>query len=293
MSWGDLRFVLAFLAFPPVGSNTSQAQDKPAETIKTADLDKQIYDLLRTVINTGADLYNREADRPGCYRVYQGCLLTLRPLLGHHPDLQKEIDSAFADADRMPDAAGRAFRLRYALNMMRQKFDPKGATKGSVERKPVVSEIPPKGARSSDLGKVELPRSTLWLRLGGETGVRRLVDDWISLAVKDAKVNFSRDGKFKFTDAQLAELKAKLVAQISQATEGPISYTGKGMKEVHQGMGITNAEFDALIADLKETMAGRRGMKETEIQDLVSKIEATRKDIIQPAKPEPKKTGKI
>jgi hemoglobin len=292
MSWGQRRFAtfFAFIVFPAVDLNASQAQDKPAETIKASDLDRQIYDLLRTVINAGADLYNREADRPGCYRVYQGCLLTLRPLLGHHPDLQKEIDSAFADADRMPDAAGRAFRLRYALNMMRQKFDPKAKT--AAEKKPVVTEFPSKGSRSSDIGKVELPRSTLWLRLGGETGVRRLVDDWVALAVKDAKVNFSRDGRFKFTDAQLTELKAKLVAQISQATEGPISYTGKGMKEVHQGMGITNAEFDALIADLKVVMAAR-GIKDTEVQDLVRQIESTRKDIVEPAKTEPKKTGKI
>jgi hemoglobin len=291
MSRGQLAFATLFtFVFPAVDLNASQAQDKPSETIKTADLDRQIYDLLRTVINTGADLYNREADRPGCYRVYQGCLLTLRPLLGHHPDLQKEIDSAFADADRMPDAAGRAFRLRYALNMMRQKFDPKA--KAAAEKKPVVTEFPSKGSRSSDIGKLELQPSTLWMRLGGETGVHRLVDDWVALAVKDAKVNLGRDGKFKFTEAQIADLKAKLVAQISQATEGPISYVGKGMREAHRGMGITSAEFDALIADLKQVMASR-GIKDKEIQDLVKQVELTRKDIVEPAKPEPKKTGKI
>src|SRR5262249_37491393 len=156
------------------------------------------------------------------------------------------------DADRMPDAAGRALRLRYALKMGRQKFDPKAAMKGPVERKPAVSEFSSKSPRPSHIGKVELPRSTLSLRLRGETGVRRLVDDWIALALKAAKVNFSRGRKFKFTDAQVTELKAKLVAQISQNAEGPISYSGKGMKEVHKGMGITNVEFDALIADLKE-----------------------------------------
>ena len=55
-----------------IAGATFQNPDKPPDTIKTADLDREIYDLLRTVINAGADLYNRDSDRPGCYRLYQG-----------------------------------------------------------------------------------------------------------------------------------------------------------------------------------------------------------------------------
>jgi hemoglobin len=42
----------------------------------------------------------------------------------------------------------------------------------------------------------------------------------------------------------------KLVDQICQASGGPCMYMGKDMKTAHMGMGITGAEFDALVSDL-------------------------------------------
>jgi len=50
--------------------------------------------------------------------------------------------------------------------------------------------------------------------------------------------------------AQLASFKMKLVDQICQAAGGPCKYTGKDMKTAHQGMGITTADFNALVEDL-------------------------------------------
>src|SRR5271168_3982945 len=86
-----LLAVLLFMA----PANRASAQD-------TKQLDQRIYDLLKNVINTGADVYNlraedrdmytRENNRASCYRIYQGSLLSLEPLLGHHPELQKFID---------------------------------------------------------------------------------------------------------------------------------------------------------------------------------------------------------
>src|SRR6266481_5932472 len=84
-------------------------------------LDKQIRASLPKVINTGADLFN-EGDRAGCYRLYQGSLLTLRPLLEHRPDLQKAIDAAQADAEQQPTVSARAFALRGALDKIRENL---------------------------------------------------------------------------------------------------------------------------------------------------------------------------
>jgi len=52
-------------------------------------LDERIYKVLRDVINTGAERYNKPNNDPeGCYRIYQGSLLTLKPLMTHRPGLQ-------------------------------------------------------------------------------------------------------------------------------------------------------------------------------------------------------------
>jgi hemoglobin len=50
--------------------------------------------------------------------------------------------------------------------------------------------------------------------------------------------------------AILAAFKSKLVDQICEASGGPCKYTGKGMKEAHAGMGISGADFGALVSDL-------------------------------------------
>ena len=48
--------------------------------------------------------------------------------------------------------------------------------------------------------------------------------------------------------------KAKLVDQICEASGGPCKYTGKDMKTAHAGMGITDADFNALVEDLVATL---------------------------------------
>jgi hemoglobin len=44
--------------------------------------------------------------------------------------------------------------------------------------------------------------------------------------------------------------KATLVDQICEATGGPCKYMGKDMKSAHRGMGVSGADFDALVEDL-------------------------------------------
>ena len=102
----------------------------------------------------------------------------------------------------------------------------------------------------------------------------------MALAGPDPQVNFNRGGKIKLTDPKIAELKNGLVAYLSQITRGPIKYQGKTMKEVHQGMGITNAEFDAALADLRKAMEAR-AVKPLVIQDVLKFAGATRGDIVE------------
>ena len=68
--------------------------------------DKLVVDTLRDVHNKGADLYNEAKDFVGAYRIYQGALLTVRPLLGfHQPGVQKAIDTGLAEAEKESNLA--------------------------------------------------------------------------------------------------------------------------------------------------------------------------------------------
>jgi aryl-alcohol dehydrogenase-like predicted oxidoreductase len=49
--------------------------------------------------------------------------------------------------------------------------------------------------------------------------------------------------------ARLGKFKANLVDQICEASEGPCTYEGLDMKTAHRGMGVSDADFDALVED--------------------------------------------
>jgi hemoglobin len=90
---------------------------------------------------------------------------------------------------------------------------------------------------------------TLYDNLGKKKGITAVVDDFVGRCAADSRIN----GFFKATAAdpkRLAKFKMNLVDQICQASGGPCKYTGKSMKEAHTGMGISSADFNALVEDL-------------------------------------------
>jgi uncharacterized protein (TIGR03000 family) len=129
--------------------------------------------------------------------------------------------------------------------------------------------------------------AVLWDRLGGEAGVKKVVDDFCELASKDSKVDVTRGGKYKLDEAKLAELKKEVVEFISANTGGTLKYTGKSMKEVHKGMAITNEQFDAAGADFKKALEKNK-VKTEDADELMKILNSTRKDIVEPKKADDK-----
>jgi hemoglobin len=89
---------------------------------------------------------------------------------------------------------------------------------------------------------------SLYDRLGGKDAIVAVIDDFVARAAADARIN----AKFARTD--VPRLTAMLVDQVTAATGGPATYGGRGMRETHDGMGVTAGEFDALVGDLVETL---------------------------------------
>lgn len=90
--------------------------------------------------------------------------------------------------------------------------------------------------------------ASLYDRLGGQPAVVAVVDDFVANVAADKRVN-----RF-FRKTNIANLKTRLVEQICQGTGGPCTYGGRSMKEVHKGMGITDAQFNYVVEDLQKTL---------------------------------------
>jgi hemoglobin len=90
---------------------------------------------------------------------------------------------------------------------------------------------------------------TLFARLGGKKAITAVVDEFVGRVAADTRIN-----KFFAATAadpkRLTMFKMKLVDQICQASGGPCKYTGKDMKSAHAGMGVSSADFGALVEDL-------------------------------------------
>ncbi len=253
--WRILALAVCVLALTTGGLRADDAP-KPTGPLDLKALDKQIDASLRGVIDHGARIYNPpNSDWNGCYRIFEGALMTIRPLLGHRPELQKAIDAGLKEAGDNPRLQERAFVLRRTLDRIRDEVNPK-----------------PKAV-------------TLWNRLGGETNVKKVISDFVDKTAKNPKVDFFRDGKVKGVDVPM--LKKLLVEFVSSKTGGPLPYTGRSMKDSHKGMGITNAQFDASVDDLKEALEKNKAKPE-DIKALLDIVNGTRKDIVE-KKPEPPK----
>jgi hemoglobin len=92
------------------------------------------------------------------------------------------------------------------------------------------------------------PQKSLYERLGGKDAITAVVDDFVANVAADKRIN----GYFAKTN--IPNLKRNLVDQICSATGGPCTYTGRDMKTAHKGMGISDADFNALVEDLQKTL---------------------------------------
>jgi hemoglobin len=99
-----------------------------------------------------------------------------------------------------------------------------------------------------NMGMTPMQQKSLYDRLGGQGAIVAVVDDFVGNVAADNRIN-----KF-FAKTDIPRLKRLLVEQICAGTGGPCTYTGRDMKSAHAGMGINDAQFNALVEDLVKSL---------------------------------------
>ncbi|MDT7689171.1 MAG: hemoglobin [Acidobacteriota bacterium] len=120
-------------------------------------------------------------------------------------------------------------------------------------------------------------KKSLYDRLGGYNAVAAVVDDFIGRLISDKQ--FERFFVGHSTDSK-KRIRQHIVDQFCAAAGGPCIYTGRTMKDSHQGLGITEAQWDAaakhLIASLDKFRVG-----EQEKKDLLAFVSSLKGDIVE------------
>ncbi len=117
-------------------------------------------------------------------------------------------------------------------------------------------------------------KTTLYDRLGGKPAITAVVDDFVGNVAADTRIN-----KF-FAHADIPHLKMELVDQICAGSGGPCTYTGKSMKDAHHGMGISDADFGALVEDLQKSLVKFK-VADKDQGDLLGVLGPMKSDIVE------------
>ena len=78
----------------------------------------------------------------------------------------------------------------------------------------------------------------LYQTLGGKAKIDEIVDNFIN------EIAFDQETYAFFKDSNMRRFKEKLSEQLCVMAEGPCTYTGDSMEQVHTGMNITEANFN-------------------------------------------------
>jgi hemoglobin len=116
--------------------------------------------------------------------------------------------------------------------------------------------------------------ASLCERLGGVEAITSVVDSFVARCAGDGRINR------KFERSDIPRLKKMLVDQVCEATGGPCTYTGRDMRETHDGMGVTAREFDALVEDLVATL-DEFTVPKAEQEELLGLLGPMRDDIVE------------
>jgi hemoglobin len=115
---------------------------------------------------------------------------------------------------------------------------------------------------------------TLYDRIGGMPVLSAITDSFIERFSDDTRVAPT------FAKSDIARFRKFFAEQLCDVSGGPCKYSGRDMKTTHDGMHLTESQFNAIVEDLQDAMNRQR--ISIELQDeLIARLAPMRKDIIR------------
>lgn len=122
-------------------------------------------------------------------------------------------------------------------------------------------------------------QQSLYDRLGGLAPISVVVSDFIDVLVPDTVLNANRAIAAARQRVPPPYLKYHVTAMVCQATGGPCQYHGRGMKESHAHLNITEREWDRMVTLFKAVLAKHR-VPAKETRELLDIVASTKTDIV-------------
>ena len=121
------------------------------------------------------------------------------------------------------------------------------------------------------------PEKSLYQRLGGYDAVAAVVDDLLPRLTADPEIGVYWKGKCKDSMRKDRQL---VVDFLCAATGGPANYLGRDMKTSHEGLGITENDWDIFVRHTIATLDDL-GVAEREKSEFLAAAASLKGDIVE------------
>jgi hemoglobin len=122
-------------------------------------------------------------------------------------------------------------------------------------------------------------KAPLYDRLGGLKGITMVVDDFIDRLVLNETLNSNPAINAGRQASPAPYLKFQVSQMVCAATGGPCKYTGKGMKESHAHLNITEREWDVMAGEFQQSL-DKFKVPAAEQRELFAIVGTTMPDIV-------------
>lgn len=119
-------------------------------------------------------------------------------------------------------------------------------------------------------------KKSLYERLGGYDALAAVTDDFIGRLAANKQLGRFLTG---LSDDSKRKLRQHVLDLLCQTTGGPCIYTGRDMKTSHKGLGITEADWESSVKDLKATLEKFK-VPEPERNEVLAAISGLKNDIV-------------
>ena len=125
----------------------------------------------------------------------------------------------------------------------------------------------------------EAAEASLYERLGGLAPISVVVSDFVDTLVPDKVMNANPAIDEARKHVPAAYLKYHVTSMVCQAVGGPCQYAGRGMKEAHAHLNISEKEWDRMVTIFVEILEKHK-VPEKETQELLTIVGSTKALIV-------------
>ena len=136
--------------------------------------------------------------------------------------------------------------------------------------------LPPSFAQEKAAKGTAMQEKSLYQRLGGYNAIAAVVDDFIARLVSDAQISRFFGGHSLDSKKRIRQL---IVEQLCMAAGGPCFYTGRTMKASHEGLNISESEWQTGVTLLVASLDKFR-VPQKEEDEVLTAVSSFKSDIV-------------